>query len=103
MTKKLIVGLIWLVIIFIVSYGVIGIPFVLLTPGTNQVKREAALAFRDAYIVLFAIGALILTAAGTVSGVLPGTKRKEIAKKKPRVKKKASKTRKRQDGEGNIY
>lgn len=81
MIKKLVSGFIWSVIIFIVSYGVIGIPFVLLTPGTNQAKREAALAFRDAYIVFFAIGALILAISGTVAGILPGTKKKAHKKK----------------------
>jgi uncharacterized membrane protein YedE/YeeE len=81
MMQKFIFGLMWLVIIFIVSYGVIGIPFVLLTPGTNQAKREAALAFRDAYIVFFAIGALILAISGTVAGILPGTKKKAHKKK----------------------
>ncbi len=84
MIKKIVFGFICFLIIFIVSYGVIGVPFVLLTPGTNQAKREAALAFRDAYVVFFAIGALILTIIGTTIGILPGTK------KKPREKKKAS-------------
>jgi hypothetical protein len=81
MIKKLVSGFIWSVIIFIVSYGVIGIPFVLFTPGTNQAKREAALAFRDAYIVFFAIGALILAISGTVADILPGTKKKAHKKK----------------------
>jgi uncharacterized membrane protein YedE/YeeE len=91
MIKKILRGLMWFVIIFIVSYGVIGIPFVLLTPGTNQEKREAALAFRDAYIVFFAIGALILAIIGTVTAVLPGTKKKPRAKKKSSTEKKARK------------
>ena len=91
MIKKLASGFIWSVIIFIVSYGIIGIPFVLLTPGTNQTKREAALAFRDAYIVFFAIGALILSLIGTVAGILPGTEKKPRTKKRLSVEKKARK------------
>jgi hypothetical protein len=88
MRKRLIFGLMWFVIIFIVSYGAIGIPSVLLTPGTNQAKREAALAFRDAYIVFFLIGALILAIMGTVAGILPGTRKKIPAKKKANARKK---------------
>ncbi len=91
MIKKLVSGFMWFAIIFILSYGIIGIPFVLLTPGTNQAKREAALAFRDTYIVFFAIGALILSLIGTVAGILPGTERKPRAKKRLSVEKKARK------------
>jgi hypothetical protein len=87
MIKKLIFGLMWFLVIFIVSYGVIGIPFVLLTPGTNQAKREAALAFRDAHIVFFVIGAFILAIIGTVIGILRGAKKKPRAKKIGRRKK----------------
>jgi hypothetical protein len=91
MIKKIVFGFIWCVVIFIVSYGVTGVPFVLLTPGTNQTKYEAALAFRSAYMVFFVIGALILAIIGTVIGILPGTKKKAPAKKKAGAKKKTSK------------
>jgi hypothetical protein len=92
MLKKVFFGLMWFVIIFIVTYvgtGLILILFVL-GPETNQAKYEAALAFRNAYIVFFAIGSLVLSILGTVTGILPGTK-KPRAKKKASVKKKAHK------------
>lgn len=75
----------WFVIIFLVSYIVMGVIFVFLTAGTeaNQVKYEAAMSFRNTYIVFFFIGSLILAILGTLTGILPGTK-------KPRAKKKAS-------------
>ena len=95
MIKKIVFGFIWFAIIFIVSYGVIGIPFVLLTPGANLAKREAALAFRDAYIVFFAIGSLILAIIGVVAGILPGTKKKASEKKRASTKKKARKKSRR--------
>jgi cytochrome c biogenesis protein CcdA len=91
MAKKVLFGLMWFVIIFIVSYGVIGIPFVLLTTGTMQTKYEAAQAFRNTYMIFFAIGALILAIIGTVAGILPGTKTKPRAKKKSSTEKKARK------------
>jgi Na+-driven multidrug efflux pump len=95
MMKKLIFGLMWFVIIFMVSYLATGVTVVLLTGGPLQAKYEAAQAFRQQYMIFFAIGSLILTVAGTVTGVLPGTKRKASAKKKPSTKKKARKKRKR--------
>lgn len=94
MIKKIVFGFIWFIVIFIVSYGVTGVPFVLLTPGTNQTKYEAALAFRDAYIVFFAIGSLILAILGTAAGILSGTKNLS-AKKKTSVRKKPRKKGKR--------
>jgi len=63
--------------------------------GSNQAIYEAAHAFRNSYLIFFAIGCLILAAIGTGTGVLPGTKRKKGAKKKPSVKKKARKKRNR--------
>jgi hypothetical protein len=94
MMKKLLFGLMWLVIIFIVSYMATGITVVLLTGGPLQAKYEAAQAFRQQYMIFFAIGSVILAAAGTVTGMLPGTKRRVSAKKKPSTKKKARKKRK---------
>ncbi|OGP52704.1 MAG: hypothetical protein A2Y65_07275 [Deltaproteobacteria bacterium RBG_13_52_11] len=97
MIKKIVFGLMWFVIIFIVSYIATGVIFVLSTAGaeTNQAKYEAALAFRNAYIVFFLIGSLILAILGSVIGILPGMKRKPRVKKKSSVKKKAHKRGKR--------
>jgi heme/copper-type cytochrome/quinol oxidase subunit 2 len=97
MMKKLLFGLMWFVIIFMVSYLATGVTVVLLAGGieSNQAMYEAAQAFRNTYMIFFVIGSLILTVAGTVTGVLPGTKRKASAKKKPSTKKKARKKRKR--------
>lgn len=95
MIKKILFGLMWFVIIFIVSYMAIGITVVLLTAGTIQAKYDAAQAFRHTYMIFFAIGSLILAVIGTASGALPGTKKKESTKKKLRAKKKARKKRKR--------
>jgi hypothetical protein len=81
----------WFVIIFIVSYvgtGVI-LLFVILAPETNQVKYEAAQMFRNTYMIFFVIGSLILAFFGTVTGILPGTKKKP--KKKSSAKKKIHK------------
>jgi cytochrome b subunit of formate dehydrogenase len=91
MIKKPIFGLMWFVIIFMVSYLATGIIVVFPTISTwsKQAVYEATHAFRNNYLIFFAIGSLILTMAGTVTGVLPGTKRKAGAKKRTR------KTRKR--------
>ena len=89
MIKKLIFGLMWFLIIFIVSYVGTGIVLLLLilAPETNQTKYEAAQMFRNTYLIFFIIGSLILAILGTVTDILPGTK-------KPHAKKKASKKRK---------
>ncbi len=97
MIKKLLFGLMWFVIIFTISYLATGIIVVFPTISTwsKQAVYEATHAFRNTYIIFFAIGSLILTIAGTVTGVLPATKRKASAKKKPGTKKKARQKRKR--------
>lgn len=87
----------WFVIIFMVGYlatGVIAV-FPTISTGSNQAIYEAAQAFRNTYIIFFALGSLILAVAGSILGVLPGTKTKESAKKKPSAKKTARKKRKR--------
>jgi ABC-type Fe3+ transport system permease subunit len=93
MIKKLIFGFMWFLIIFIVSYVGTGVIFLLfiLAPETNQVKYEAARAFKDAYMIFFLAGSLFLAILGTISGILPGTKKKPCAKKKASTKKKARK------------
>jgi len=93
MIKKLIFGLMWFVIIFIVSYTATGIIFLFFVAGaeTNQAKYEAALAFRNTYMGFFAIGSLILAIIGTATGILPRTKKKPCAKKKTSAKKKGRK------------
>jgi hypothetical protein len=97
MIKKVLFGLMWFVIIFMVSYLTTGalVVFSFVDIRSNRAIYEAAQAFRNTYMIFFAIGSLILTIAGTVSGVLPGTKTKVSAKKKPGIKKKARKKRKR--------
>ena len=97
MIKKILYGLMWFVIIFIVTYLGTGIIVVFHNIGTasNQAIYDAAQQFRDTYILFFAIGSLILAAAGSLTGVLPGTKIKSSAKKKPGAKKTARKKGKR--------
>ena len=87
----------WFVIIFMVSYLATGVIVVLLTVGigSNWAIYEAAQAFRNTYILFFAIGSLILVVVGGVTGILPGTKGKKNEEKKPSAKKKALKKRKR--------
>lgn len=91
MIKKIVFGLMWCVVIFIVSYVGTGIILVLLVlgPETNQVKYEAAQAFKNNYIIFFLAGSLILAILGTVIGILPGTKKKARSKKTTSEKKKA--------------
>ena len=93
MVKKIIFGLMWFLIIFIVSYVGTGVVLLLLilAPETNQVKYEAAQAFKDAYMLFFLAGSLILAILGSATGILPGTRKKRRAKKKTSAKKKASK------------
>ena len=91
MIKKILFGLMWFVIIFMVSYlgtGVI-VVFPTISTWSKQAVYEATHTFRQQYILFFAIGSFILTLAGTVTGVLPGTKKKGDTKKRVR------KTRKR--------
>ena len=97
MIKRILWGFMWFVIIFIVSYILTGVIFVFLTAGTgaNQIKYEAAQAFKNNYMILFLVGSLILTIIGTVTGILPGTKKKPRAKKKTSTTKKARKKGKR--------
>jgi cytochrome b subunit of formate dehydrogenase len=93
MIKKLIFGLMWFLIIFIVTYVGTGVILLLLilAPETNKIKYEAAQMFRNTYMIFFIIGSLILAFLGTITGILPGTKKKpqkkSIAKKKARKKK----------------
>jgi cytochrome bd-type quinol oxidase subunit 2 len=83
----------WFVVIFIVTYVGTGLILVLLilAPETNQIKYEAAQTFRNTYMIFFIIGSLILAILGTVTGILPGTKKKPRAKRKASAKKKARK------------
>ncbi|MBN1254173.1 MAG: hypothetical protein JXA50_02765 [Deltaproteobacteria bacterium] len=93
MIKKLLLGLMWFLIIFIVSYVGTGVILLLLVlaPETNQIKYETAQMFRNTYMVFFAIGSVILACLGTVTGILPGTKKKPRTKKRASAKKKARK------------
>jgi uncharacterized metal-binding protein len=93
MIKKIIFGLMWFLIIFMVSYVGTGVVLLLiiLGPETNQVKYEAAQSFKDAYMLFFLAGSLILAILGSATGILPGTKKKRRAKKKTSTKKKTHK------------
>lgn len=93
MIKKLIFGFMWFLIMFIVSYVGTGVVLLLLilAPETNQVKYEAARAFKDAYMIFFLAGSFFLAMLGTITGILPGTKKKPRAKKKTGTKKKSHK------------
>jgi uncharacterized metal-binding protein len=92
MIKKLFFGFMWFVIIFMVSYTATGVIFLLFVAGaeTNQAKYEAAQAFRNAYMVFFVIGALILAVLGSVTGIVPGTRKRPRFKKKSSTQKKTS-------------
>ena len=96
MIKKVLWGLIWFLIIFIVSYVGTGVILLLLilAPETNQIKYEVAQTFRNTYMVFFIVGSLILAILGTATGILPGTKKKPRAKKKTNTKKKIRKKNK---------
>jgi hypothetical protein len=95
MIKKLIFGLMWFAIIFLVSYVVGGIIYVSVneidTSGGMRTAIETGRAFRAAYLNYFLIGSLIIAIIGTVVGILPGTKKKAPAKKKSSAKKKTRK------------
>ena len=93
MIKRLLFGLIWFVVVFVVSYVGTGLILVLVVLGSepNQIKYEAAQTFRNTYMVFFIVGSLILAILGTATGMLPGTKKKPRAKKKASKKKKARK------------
>lgn len=97
MIKKVILGLMWFLLIFIVSYVGSGVILLLLilAPETNQIKYETAQMFRNTYMIFFIIGSLIFAILGTITGILPGTKKKLRAKKKTSKKQKARKKSKR--------
>ena len=85
----------WFVVIFLVSYIVGGVIYVSVneidTSGGINTAIETGRAFRAAYLNYFLIGSLVLAIIGTVTGILPGTKKKHRAKKKTGSKNKAPK------------
>ena len=99
MLKKIIFGLIWVIVIFIISYSIGGYIYIKTTgiaiSGGFQAGLEAGRAVRgayqEAYIMYFIIGSLILAILGTITGILPGTKKKPRVKKKAGTKKKSRK------------
>jgi cytochrome b subunit of formate dehydrogenase len=97
MIKKVLFGLMWFVIIFMVSYLATGILVVFSSVDmrSNQAIYEAAQAFRNNYMIFFVIGALIFAIVGTVTSILPGTKGKQVVKKKYSGRKKIHKKGKR--------
>jgi hypothetical protein len=99
MLKKILFGLVWFVVIFLASYIVGGIIYVNVneidTSGGIKTAIETGRAFRAAYLSYFIVGSLILAIIGTITGILPGTKKKPRAKKKTTTKKKTGKKSKR--------
>jgi hypothetical protein len=99
MIKKIVFGLVWFVVIFLVSYIVGGIIYVNVneidTSGGIKTAIETGRAFRAAYLNYFLIGSLILAIIGTIAGILPGTKKKPRVKEKTTTKKKSDKKSRR--------
>jgi hypothetical protein len=95
MIKKLVFGLIWFAVIFIISYAIGGYIYLKtagVVPGGGfqaglDAGRSARSAFRQAYIIYITVGSLTLAVIGTVSGILPGTKKKALKKKRANAKK----------------
>jgi hypothetical protein len=94
--KRVIFGLIWFAVIFIISYAIGGYIYMKTTGVVSEggfqagleAGRAARSAYRHAYIIYITFGSLILAIIGTVSGILPGTKEKAAKKKKKNAKKK---------------
>lgn len=86
MIKKVVFGLIWFVVIFLVIYTAGGFLYVYVnkinTSGGMKTAIEAGRAFRAAYLPYFLIGSFLLALIGTLTGVLPGTKIKSASKEK---------------------
>ena len=86
MIKKIIFGLIWFVVIFLVIYISGGFLYVYVnkinTSGGIKTAIEAGRAFRVAYLLYLLIGSFLLALIGTLTGVLPGTKIKSAPKEK---------------------
>jgi hypothetical protein len=99
MIKKLIFGLIWFAVMFIISYAIGGYIYMKTTgvvpdggfQAGLEAGRAARSAYREAYIIYITVGSLILAIMGTVSSILPGTKKKALKEKRANAKKKARK------------
>jgi len=101
--KRLIFGLMWFAVIFIIGYAIGGYIYmktVGVVPGGGfqaglEAGRAARSAYREAYIMYITVGSLIFAIIGSVRGILPGTKKKAPEKKRASTKKKARKKSKR--------
>jgi Zn-dependent protease len=95
--KKLIFGLIWFAVIFIISYAIGGYIYMKTTgvvPGGGfqaglEAGRAARSAYRQTYLIYIMLGSLILATIGTATGILPGTGKKAAKGKRANAKKKA--------------
>ena len=80
MVRKIIFGFIWVVILFIFIYTGCGVLYVFITKGGAVVNFNEAyhigLEFRQQYFIIIGIGVFLITLILTVSGILPGTKKK---------------------------
>jgi UPF0716 family protein affecting phage T7 exclusion len=95
--KRVIYGLMWFAVFFIISYAIGGYIYMKTTgvvigggfQAGLEAGRAARNAYRHGYLIYIMLGSLILAIIGTASSVLPGTKKKIAKKKKKNTKKKA--------------
>ena len=80
MIRKIIFGFIWFIILFIFIYTGCGVLYVFMTKGGTAVNFNEAyyigLKFRQQYFSIIGIGVFFITLILTVTGILPGTKKK---------------------------
>jgi len=81
MIRKIVFGFIWFFILFIIIYAGCGVLYVYMVKGGPAGNFHQAIQdgieFRQAYFKIIIIGVLLISAIGTVTGILPGTKKKK--------------------------